>query len=76
LRCLGQPFLIAHIFTIFALKQVEPIQNAGISNSMRDKLMQEASTGMDSESKQNNVILYIIGIVGVLVVLGGQGILY
>jgi hypothetical protein len=43
---------------------------------MRDKLMQEASTGMDSESKQNNVILYIIGIVGVLVVLGGQGILY
>eukprot|EP00525_Craspedostauros_australis_P012591 CAMPEP_0198115936 /NCGR_PEP_ID=MMETSP1442-20131203/8405_1 /TAXON_ID= /ORGANISM="Craspedostauros australis, Strain CCMP3328" /LENGTH=120 /DNA_ID=CAMNT_0043773559 /DNA_START=98 /DNA_END=460 /DNA_ORIENTATION=- len=48
----------------------------GISDSMRDRLIREASTGLDSNKKQDNVILYIIGIVGVLVVLGGSGILY
>jgi hypothetical protein len=48
----------------------------GLSNSMRDRLMQEASTGLDSDKKQNNNILYISVVVAVLVILGGQGILY
>jgi len=47
-----------------------------LSDSMRSRLMKEASTGLDSESKQTNVILYISIAVVVLVLLGGQGILY
>ena len=43
---------------------------------MRERLMREASTGLDSEQKQTNVILYICIGVAVLVVLGGQGIFY
>lgn len=43
---------------------------------MRDRLMREASTGLDSEQKQTNVLLYIMAGVAVLVLLGGQGILY
>jgi hypothetical protein len=43
---------------------------------MRAKLLAEASTGLDSEQKQPNVILYIILGVGVLVLLGGQGIFF
>jgi hypothetical protein len=43
---------------------------------MKDRLTREASTGMDSEKKQTNVILYIIAVIGVLVALGGSGILY
>jgi len=43
---------------------------------MRDRLMQEASTGLDSETKQNNVLLYIIVGVAGLVILGGAGIFY
>jgi hypothetical protein len=58
------------------LKQIEPAEKIGISDSMRDRLRREASTGMDSEAKQPNVILYIAGIIAVLVILGGQGILY
>jgi hypothetical protein len=43
---------------------------------MRARLMKEATRGLDSDQKQTNVILYIsIGVV-VLVLLGGQGILY
>lgn len=53
----------------------EPVK-AGISDSMRQKLMSEASSGLDSEKKQTNVILYIMGAVGVLVILGGAGIFY
>ena len=48
----------------------------GISDSMRARLMAEASTGLDSDKKQTNVLLYIIGAVAVLVVLGGAGIFY
>lgn len=48
----------------------------GISDSMKAKLMAEASTGLDSEEKQTNVILYISVVVAVLVALGGSGILY
>jgi hypothetical protein len=43
---------------------------------MRDRLMREASTGLDSDKKQTNVILYIILGVAVLVILGGAGIFY
>mmetsp|Transcript_10445 Transcript_10445/g.12559 ORF Transcript_10445/g.12559 Transcript_10445/m.12559 type:complete len:120 (-) Transcript_10445:780-1139(-) len=60
--------------------EIEPDQlgapKAGISDSMRERLRREASTGLDSEAKQTNVLLYIMGAVGVLVILGGQGILY
>ena len=47
-----------------------------LSDSMRTRLMREASSGLDSEKKQSNVILYISVAVAVLVLLGGQGILY
>ena len=43
---------------------------------MRDRLMREASTGLDADQKQTNVLLYIIIGVAFLVVVGGQGILY
>mmetsp|Transcript_20566 Transcript_20566/g.30921 ORF Transcript_20566/g.30921 Transcript_20566/m.30921 type:complete len:117 (+) Transcript_20566:80-430(+) len=48
----------------------------GISDSMKARLLAEATTGLDSESKQTNTILYIMGVVAVLVVVGGQGIFY
>jgi TolA-binding protein len=47
-----------------------------ISDNMRAKLMREASTGLDSNQKQTNVILYISVVVAILVALGGKGILY
>lgn len=47
-----------------------------LSDNMRARLMREASTGLDSEQKQTNVILYISLAVAVLVILGGSGILY
>mmetsp|Transcript_970 Transcript_970/g.2493 ORF Transcript_970/g.2493 Transcript_970/m.2493 type:complete len:138 (+) Transcript_970:107-520(+) len=48
----------------------------GISDSMKQRLMAEAATGLDSETKQTNVILYVCVAVAVLVALAGQGILY
>mmetsp|Transcript_49596 Transcript_49596/g.142739 ORF Transcript_49596/g.142739 Transcript_49596/m.142739 type:complete len:146 (-) Transcript_49596:67-504(-) len=48
----------------------------GISDDMRARLVKEASTGLDSNQKQTNVLLYIILGVAVLVVLGGAGIFY
>ena len=63
-------------FLSFSPFQVEPAPKAGISDSMKERLLREASSGLDSEQKQNNVILYIILGVAVLVVLGGQGVLY
>ncbi len=47
-----------------------------ISDNMRARLMAEASTGLDSDKKQTNVILYISIAVAILVLLGGEGILY
>jgi len=47
-----------------------------LSTSMKDRLRREASTGLDSETSQNNVILYICVAVAILVGVGGQGILY
>jgi hypothetical protein len=43
---------------------------------MKERLMREASSGLDSEKKQTNVLLYVILGVAVLVLLGGQGILF
>ena len=56
--------------------QVEPPQKEGISDSMKARLLREASTGLDSDQKQTNVILYIVAAVALLVILGGQGIFY
>lgn len=53
-----------------------PVTKVGLSDSMKQRLINEASTGLDSDKAQNNVILYIIGIVSVLVLLGGKDILY
>ena len=47
-----------------------------LSDNMRARLMKEASTGLDADKKQTNVILYISIAVMILVLLGGQGILY
>jgi len=47
-----------------------------LSDGMRAKLLAEASTGLDSNQKQTNVILYISVGVAILVLLGGQGILF
>jgi hypothetical protein len=43
---------------------------------MKARLIREASTGLDSDSKQTNVLLYIMLGVAVLVVLGGAGVFY
>ena len=43
---------------------------------MRERLLAEASSGLDSEKKQTNVILYISVAVAILVASGGSGILY
>ena len=43
---------------------------------MKERLMREASTGLDADKKQTNVILYISIGVAILVILGGGGILY
>jgi len=48
----------------------------GISDSMKARLMAEASTGLDSDKSQTNVILYICVGVAFLVAVGGSGILY
>jgi len=53
----------------------EPIKD-GLSDSMKARLMAEASTGLDSDKKQNNTILYIGVVVAILVALAGSGILY
>ena len=47
-----------------------------VSDAMKQRLMREASTGLDSNTSQTNTILYISVGVAILVLLGGQGILY
>ena len=60
------------------ISQVDPIPSSkqGISDSMRERLIREASQGLDSDRKQTNVLLYIIAGVALLVILGGAGIFY
>ena len=43
---------------------------------MKDRLLREASTGLDPDKKNTNVILYIMGAVAILVIIGGSGTLY
>jgi hypothetical protein len=43
---------------------------------MKERLIREASTGLDADQKQPNLILYIMAVVAVLVILGGKDILY
>lgn len=47
-----------------------------VSSAMKERLRREASTGLDSNQGQTNVILYISVAVALLVLAGGQGILY
>ena len=54
----------------------EPKSKVGLSKSMKERLQREASSGLDPDAKQTNVLLYIMGVVALLVLLGGQGILY
>jgi len=53
----------------------EPVKE-GISDSMKARLTAEASSGLDSEKSQTNVILYISVIVVGLIALAGGGILF
>jgi hypothetical protein len=55
---------------------VEPVKKETLSDSMRARLLAEASTGLDSDSKQTNVLLYVMAAVAVLVLLGGKDILF
>lgn len=55
--------------------EVKPYRDP-LSDNMRARLMREASTGLDPDKKQTNVILYISLVVAVLVILGGSGILF
>jgi len=47
-----------------------------MSSAMKERLIREASTGLDSNQGQTNVILYISVAVALLVLAGGSGILY
>ena len=53
-----------------------PEYKPAISDNMRARLLKEASTGLDADKPQTNVILYISIVVAILVALGGQGILF
>jgi hypothetical protein len=55
---------------------VEPAKKIGISETMKERLTREASKGLDADKPQDNVILYIIAAVSVLVLLGGKDIFY
>jgi hypothetical protein len=57
--------------------EVDPApRKSALSDSMKARLIAEASTGLNSDQKQSNVLLYIILGVAVLVLLGGQGIFF
>lgn len=47
-----------------------------VSSAMKERLMREASTGLDSNQGNTNVILYISVAVVILVALAGGGILF
>ncbi|GMH66481.1 hypothetical protein TL16_g04441 [Triparma laevis f. inornata] len=50
---------------------------SGLSDTMRDRLLREAQgLGADPNSKQENYIVWVAVVVGVLVVAGGKGIFY
>ena len=47
-----------------------------LSNTMKERLIREASTGLDSEKPQTNVIAIIGVVVAILVAVGGKDILF
>jgi len=53
-----------------------PAYKSALSDNMKARLMAEANTGLDSNQKQTNTILYISIAVVILIALGGGGILY
>lgn len=61
--------------TIYDDEILEPPRE-NVSNSMKERLRREASTGLDSNERSPNTILYISAAVVVLVALGGKGILF
>lgn len=56
--------------------EVELVYKDPLSDNMRNRLMNEASTGLDSQKPQTNTILYISVAIVALIALGGKGILY
>ena len=60
--------------TIYDDEVAPPKEN--VSSAMKERLRREASAGLDSNKSQTNVILYISVAVALLVIAGGQGILY
>eukprot|EP00550_Attheya_septentrionalis_P002094 CAMPEP_0198291530 /NCGR_PEP_ID=MMETSP1449-20131203/9026_1 /TAXON_ID=420275 /ORGANISM="Attheya septentrionalis, Strain CCMP2084" /LENGTH=98 /DNA_ID=CAMNT_0043990183 /DNA_START=217 /DNA_END=513 /DNA_ORIENTATION=+ len=56
--------------------EIEPAPQETLSNSMRERLIREASTGLDSDKPQANVILYISVAVLLLVLAAGKDILF
>jgi len=56
--------------------EVEDYNPNPLSNTMRDRLLAEASSGLDSNKSNTNVILYICVGVAILVAVGAQGILF
>ncbi|KAL7486812.1 hypothetical protein ACHAW6_012413 [Cyclotella cf. meneghiniana] len=60
--------------TVYDDESEVPKEN--LSSAMKERLMREASTGLDSNKSQTNVILYISAAIALLVLLGGQGILF
>lgn len=47
-----------------------------LSNTMKERLIREASTGLDSDKPQTNVIAIIGVVVAILVAVGGKDILF
>ena len=71
------PISLVCIFILFSFSQIDSApKKEGLSDSMKARLMREASTGLDADKKQTNVLLYIIVAVALLVVAGGAGIFY
>jgi hypothetical protein len=52
------------------------VPKENLSSTMKERLMREAATGLDSNKSQTNVILYISVGIALLVLIGGQGILF
>ncbi|KAL7534446.1 hypothetical protein ACHAXR_005883 [Thalassiosira sp. AJA248-18] len=61
--------------TVYDDEMLEPPRE-NVSSAMKERLIREASTGLDSNQGQTNVILYISVAIALLVLAGGQGILY
>lgn len=60
---------------VYETQDLDP-PGTGLSDSMKSRLMAEASSGLDADKKQTNVILYIAIAVAILVIAGGKGIFF